>query len=154
MIYYRSRLAAMSFRPAARLRGGEAGREAKMTEHKKIGTREEWLSARKDLLEREEEANRLTNELDALRRELPWVPIEKEHVFEMDAGTDPPTGLREGPGWNAFAFEHGVVHHTYSRHAPDGNVLAPYYYQLLDQVPKGRGEEFRAVRHDEYEIEP
>jgi predicted dithiol-disulfide oxidoreductase (DUF899 family) len=30
---------------------------------------------------------------------------------------------------------------------------APYYYQLLEQVPKGRGEDDgpRAVRHDEYE---
>jgi predicted dithiol-disulfide oxidoreductase (DUF899 family) len=42
------------------------------------------------------------------------------------------------------------VHHTYSRHAPDGSLLAPYHYQLLDQVPKGRGDEFRATRHDEY----
>jgi predicted dithiol-disulfide oxidoreductase (DUF899 family) len=24
-------------------------------------------------------------------------------------------------------------------------------YQLLDQVPKGRGEEYRATPHDEYE---
>ena len=32
---------------------------------------------------------------------------------------------------------------------PDGD-LAPYYYQLLDQVPKGRGDEVRARRHDEY----
>jgi predicted dithiol-disulfide oxidoreductase (DUF899 family) len=36
-------------------------------------------------------------------------------------------------------------------HAPDGALLAPYYYQLLDQVPKGRGDEVRARRHDEYE---
>jgi len=54
------------------------------------------------------------------------------------------------PGWCAFALSEGVVHHTYSRHATDGNLLAPYYYQLLDQVPKARGDEFRARRHDEY----
>ncbi len=41
----RRRLAAMSFRPPARLRGGEAAREAKMTEDE-VGTREEWLAAR------------------------------------------------------------------------------------------------------------
>jgi predicted dithiol-disulfide oxidoreductase (DUF899 family) len=29
--------------------------------------------------------------------------------------------------------------------------VVPYYYQLLDQTPKGRIDEFRAFRHDEYE---
>lgn len=64
-------------------------------------------------------------------------------------GTDLATGLAEGPGWQAFALSDGVAHHTYSSYAPDG--LAPYYYQLLDQVPKGRGDELRVRRHDEYE---
>jgi predicted dithiol-disulfide oxidoreductase (DUF899 family) len=65
--------------------------------------------------------------------------------------TDLRTGLAEGPGWSVFALSDGVVHHTYSRHAPDGDLLAPYYYQLLDQVPQGRGDgPPRAVRHDEY----
>jgi hypothetical protein len=27
----------------------------------------------------------------------------------------------------------------------------PNYHQLLDRTPKGRVEEFRAIRHDEYE---
>jgi predicted dithiol-disulfide oxidoreductase (DUF899 family) len=58
---------------------------------------------------------------------------------------------RGGPGWNAFSLCDGVVYHTYTRYAPDGDLLAPYYYQLLDQVPKGRGDEVRAHRHDEYE---
>lgn len=66
-------------------------------------------------------------------------------------GTDLATGLAEGPGWNAFALADGAVHHTYSRFAPDGDLLAPYYFQLLDQVAKGRGDEYRALRHDEYE---
>jgi predicted dithiol-disulfide oxidoreductase (DUF899 family) len=44
-----------------------------------------------------------------------------------------------------------AVYHTYSRYAPDGDLLVPYYYQLLDQVPKGRGDEVRVRRHDEYE---
>jgi predicted dithiol-disulfide oxidoreductase (DUF899 family) len=41
--------------------------------------------------------------------------------------------------------------HTYSRYAPDGDLQAPYYYQLLDQVPKGCGDEVRVRRHDERE---
>ncbi len=71
--------------------------------------------------------------------------------WSRQVGTPLELGLAEGPGWNVFALEDGVVYHTYSRHAPDGELLAPYYYQLLDQTPKGGGEEMRALRHDEYE---
>ena len=70
--------------------------------------------------------------------------------WAVAVGIDLASGLVEGPGWGAFALSEWVVHHTYSRHAPDGNLLAPYYYQSLDQVPKGCGDEFRARRHDEY----
>jgi predicted dithiol-disulfide oxidoreductase (DUF899 family) len=71
--------------------------------------------------------------------------------WAVDVGTDLPTGLIEGPGWIVFALRDGVVHHTFSRHAPDGALLAPYYYQLLDQVPKGRGEAYSMRRRDEYD---
>ena len=66
-------------------------------------------------------------------------------------GTELRKGLVEGPGWDVFVLRDGVVYHTYSRHAPDGDLLAPFFYQLLDQVPSGRGDEVRMVRHDEYD---
>ena len=56
-----------------------------MTQHK-AGTREEWLDARRELLEREKEHMRQGDELARRRQELPWVPIEKEYVFETDEG--------------------------------------------------------------------
>jgi predicted dithiol-disulfide oxidoreductase (DUF899 family) len=71
--------------------------------------------------------------------------------WSVAVGTDLASGLQEGPGWVVFALDEGVVYHTYSRHAPDGVLLAPYYYQLLDVVPGGRGDEYRATRHDEYQ---
>jgi predicted dithiol-disulfide oxidoreductase (DUF899 family) len=43
-----------------------------------------------------------------------------------------------------------VASHTYSRTAPDRFLLAPYYYQLLDQIPDGRDADFPLRRHDEY----
>ncbi len=87
------------------------------------------------------------DEVQAMINEPPdWLQEWSEQV-----GAPLEKGLAEGPGWIAFALEDGVVYHTYSRHAPDGALLAPYYYQLLDQVPKGRGDEMRAIRHDEYE---
>ncbi len=57
-----------------------------MSEHK-IGTREEWQAARDALLEREKELTHRNDELAQQRRELPWVPVEKEYTFETDAGT-------------------------------------------------------------------
>ena len=57
-----------------------------MTGHK-IGTREEWFAARQELLEAEKEHTRLGDELAGRRRELPWVPVEKEYRFDSDDGT-------------------------------------------------------------------
>ncbi len=66
-----------------------------MTEHE-IGTREEWLAARKKLLEREKELTRRNDELARERRELPWVPVEKDYSFETDKGTKTLAELFDG----------------------------------------------------------
>ena len=51
-----------------------------------IVSREEWLIARKDLLEREKEFTRLRDQLAAERRALPWVKIDKEYIFDAPEG--------------------------------------------------------------------
>jgi predicted dithiol-disulfide oxidoreductase (DUF899 family) len=56
-----------------------------MPEHK-VGTREEWLTAREELKEREDELNKLSEELAQQRRELPWVPVEKEYTLDTEEG--------------------------------------------------------------------
>ena len=56
-----------------------------MTDHK-IGTREEWLAAREQLLVREKEHTRVGDELARQRRELPWVRVEKDYRFDTDDG--------------------------------------------------------------------
>jgi predicted dithiol-disulfide oxidoreductase (DUF899 family) len=242
-----------------------------MPKHR-VGTRDEWSAARKELLEREQKLGNVDEELAKQRQELPWVPVEKEYTFDteegmktlpelfegrsqlliyhlmfgptyaaacpgcsgladhLDAalvhlnnrdltlicisrapieklqaykrrmgwqfpyvssfesdfnfdfdfaftqeqmatgelaemvaeapdwlkdwsenvGTDLASGMAESPGWNVFALDDGVVYHTYSRTAPDRFLLAPYYSQLLDQVPDGRDADFPLRRHDEY----
>jgi predicted dithiol-disulfide oxidoreductase (DUF899 family) len=52
----------------------------------RIGTREEWLAAREQLLVREKEHTRLGDELARLRRQLPWVRVEKDYRFDTDDG--------------------------------------------------------------------
>jgi predicted dithiol-disulfide oxidoreductase (DUF899 family) len=238
----------------------------------KVGTREEWSAARKELLDKEQELGNVDEQLAKHRQELPWVPVEKEYTFDTEegkktlaelfdgrsqlliyhlmfgptyaaacpgcsgladhldptlvhlnnrdvtlicisrapieklqaykrrmgwqfpyvssfgsdfnfdfdfaftqeqmatgelakmvaeapdwlkdwsenVGTDLAHGMAESPGWNVFALEDDVVYHTYSRTAPDRFLLAPYYDQLLDQIPNGRDADFPLRRHDEY----
>jgi hypothetical protein len=52
----------------------------------KVGSREEWLAAREQLLAREKEHTRLGDELARQRRELPRVPVEKDYRFDTDNG--------------------------------------------------------------------
>src|SRR5919199_4552132 len=56
-----------------------------MTAHT-VGTREQWLTARLELLEAEKALTRRSDELARWRQELPRVRIEKEYRFETDEG--------------------------------------------------------------------
>jgi predicted dithiol-disulfide oxidoreductase (DUF899 family) len=56
-----------------------------MTEHT-VGTRGEWLQARRELLEHEKELTRARDELAQERRRLPWVRVDKEYTFETREG--------------------------------------------------------------------
>jgi predicted dithiol-disulfide oxidoreductase (DUF899 family) len=49
-------------------------------------TRDEWMAARKALLEEEKELTRRSDALAAKRRELPWVRVDEEYVFQTDDG--------------------------------------------------------------------
>jgi predicted dithiol-disulfide oxidoreductase (DUF899 family) len=60
--------------------------QATIANHR-TGSREEFEAARDELLQREKEHTRLGDELARQRRELPWVPIEKEYAFDTDEGT-------------------------------------------------------------------
>jgi predicted dithiol-disulfide oxidoreductase (DUF899 family) len=62
-----------------------------MTEYK-TGTREEWVTARAVLLEREKELTAMSDAVAAQRRELPWVLVDKEYMFQT---TDGPKTLVE-----------------------------------------------------------
>jgi len=71
----------------------------------------EWLAARKALLAKEKEFSKARDALSAARRELPWVKIEKNYVFDGPAGKESLADLFDGksqlmiyhfmlgPGW-------------------------------------------------------
>src|SRR5437660_357343 len=45
-----------------------------------------WLAARLELLEAEKELTRRSDELARRRRDLPWVPVEKDYTFHTEDG--------------------------------------------------------------------
>jgi predicted dithiol-disulfide oxidoreductase (DUF899 family) len=55
-------------------------------ENPKIVSPGEWTEARKRLMTREREVARQLDELNAERRMLPWVRLEKEYVFDSPSG--------------------------------------------------------------------
>jgi predicted dithiol-disulfide oxidoreductase (DUF899 family) len=81
------------------------------TEHPKTVSRAEWLVARKKLLIKEKEMTRARDELSAERRQLPWVRVEKEYLFDTVNGEKDLADLFDGrtqlvvqhfmlgPGW-------------------------------------------------------
>src|SRR5215475_7893682 len=79
-------------------------------EHKVV-SRKKWLAARKDLLAKEKKFTRLRDQLNRQRRNLPWVNVEKEYIFEGLKGQERLSDLFDGksqlivyhfmfgPGW-------------------------------------------------------
>ncbi|HEY1574548.1 MAG TPA: DUF899 domain-containing protein [Pseudonocardiaceae bacterium] len=101
-----------------------------------ITSREQWLDARKQLLAREKELTRRRDELNADRRRLPMVEVDKEYVFEGADGSATLLDLFEGrsqlvlqhvmydPTWDAACagcsagldeMAPGVFEHLWSR---------------------------------------
>ena len=59
---------------------------ATMTKHT-TGTREEWLTARLELLDAEKELTRQSDAVAQQRQTLPWVRVDKEYRFDTDQGS-------------------------------------------------------------------
>jgi predicted dithiol-disulfide oxidoreductase (DUF899 family) len=56
------------------------------THQHRVVSREEWLEARKAHLKNEKALTRMRDMVSAERRELPWVKVEKEYVFDTPEG--------------------------------------------------------------------
>jgi predicted dithiol-disulfide oxidoreductase (DUF899 family) len=53
-----------------------------------IVSREQWIVAREELLAEEKELTRLRDRINARRREMPWVKVEKSYVFDGPNGRE------------------------------------------------------------------
>jgi predicted dithiol-disulfide oxidoreductase (DUF899 family) len=66
-----------------------------MTDHA-IVSEEEWIEARKALLAKEKEFTRGRDALSQARRDLPWVKVRKDYVFDTTEGRKSLADLFEG----------------------------------------------------------
>jgi predicted dithiol-disulfide oxidoreductase (DUF899 family) len=62
----------------------------------KVVSEAEWLDARTKLLTKEKELTRVRDALSASRRELPWVKVEKNYVFDTPSGRQTLAELFDG----------------------------------------------------------
>jgi predicted dithiol-disulfide oxidoreductase (DUF899 family) len=88
----------------------------------RIGTREEWEAARADLLVREKEHTRLGDELAQRRRELPWVPVEKDYRFDTAEGEKSLAELFDGR--SQLLFYHFMFGPSYELGCPVNSSIA------------------------------
>ena len=100
-----------------------------MQAHKTV-SREEWLEARRALLAKEKEVLKAKDALRQETRELPWVKVDKEYVFEGPNGRETLSDLFAGrsqlvvrhfmlgPGW-----KEGCVGCSFGADQTDGSVV-------------------------------
>ena len=69
--------------------------------------------------------------------------------WSQQVGADLKDGLREAPGFIAFARDNGTVYHTYTVTAPD-QFVTTYSSFLLDRTPKPPLDVGAGRRKDEY----
>jgi predicted dithiol-disulfide oxidoreductase (DUF899 family) len=62
----------------------------------KVGMEQEWQAARKELLAAERELEEHAERVEQQRRQLPWVPVEKEYRFATEEGSRTLQQLFEG----------------------------------------------------------
>jgi predicted dithiol-disulfide oxidoreductase (DUF899 family) len=64
------------------------GADDDLTTNHPVVSREEWLVARRALLEREKAFTRQCDEMSRLQRGLPWERVTKEYVFDGPDGCE------------------------------------------------------------------
>src|SRR6202795_2198929 len=92
-----------------------------MNDHR-IGTREQWLAARLELLEDEKALTKRGDELAQQRQELPWVRVDKEYRFETDGGTASLADLFSGR--SQLLIYHFMFGPDYSAGCPSCSAIA------------------------------
>ena len=129
-----------------------------------VVSRKEWLTARKALLSKEKTFTRLRDQLSKERRQLPWVKVDKDYVFDGPQGKETLSELFDGrsqlivyhfmfgPDWDAGCkhcsfwadnFDRIIVHLNHRDVTMVAASRAPY--RKLESYKKRMGWNFKWV---------
>ena len=118
------------------------------TKEHKVVSEAAWLAARKALLVKEKKFTRLLDQLNQQRRNLPWVKVDKEYVFDGPNGKETLAELfgdksqlvvyhfMFGPGW-----KEGCPHCSFWCDHYDGARvhLTPHEFGILRLLAQNEG---------------
>ena len=90
-----------------------------------VVTRDEWLSARKELLAKEKEFTRTRDRLAAERRSLPWVKVDKTYVFDTPNGKKTLAELFGGK--SQLVIYHFMLGPGWDEGCPSCSLLADHF---------------------------
>ena len=137
--------------------------ETKIANHKVV-SKDEWVAARNAHLAHEKELTRLRDRLSAERRQLPWVKVAKNYVFDAPGGKQTLADLFEGrsqlmvyhfmfgPGWDegcpscSYLMDHvdGMIPHLNARDVTF-SAISRASVQQIEAFEKRMGWRFKWV---------
>lgn len=89
----------------------------------------EWLASRKELLQKEKDFTRLRDELSAQRRQLPWVKVDKNYVFDGPTGKQSLSDLFEGR--SQLIIYHFMFGPDWEAGCPSCSFLADHFNSFI-----------------------
>ena len=98
---------------------------ATATPNRNVVSPEQWLAARKAHLLKEKELTRLRDELSRERRQLPWVKVEKDYVFDGPRGRETLADLFDGR--SQLVVYHFMFDPAWSQGCKSCSFLADHY---------------------------
>ncbi len=119
-----------------------------------VVSRAEWIEARKALMVKEKAVTRLYDQMCAARRELPWVKVEEDYVFQGPEGHVTLVELFEGrsqlviyhfmygPGWEEGCKSCSFI----SDNIDSLNLHLPHHDVTLMAVSRAPFAEFQAFK--------
>ena len=108
----------------------------------KVVSREEWLSARMAHLEAEKEFDRQRDALSVARRELPWVRVESDYVFDSGDGEISFDALFDGH--SQLIVYHFMFGPSWEAGCPSCSYLADHFDGMLPHLAQ-RDTSFAAI---------
>jgi predicted dithiol-disulfide oxidoreductase (DUF899 family) len=97
-----------------------------------VGTRDEWVTARAALLEREKQLTRMGDDIARQRRDLPWVPVEKPYTLQTEEGRK--SLMELFAGHTQLVIYHFMFGPTYQAGCPTNSSIADGIDGLLPHL--------------------